>query len=378
MKPEKELLEDRAILLAKQLDFNKQSHGRGMTSTENREWNKMQEEIENLSGEIKNSQMFKERLARKAEGKFVSDRASSNVVGEMAHAIATGKRETRDGITLANGGANISTDNVRDELVHQLTASNPLVKMGARMVPMGNYQVFSKTDANPRPQHWGENDQIDTDSAMVISGRPVEFKTVVTMVKVSKPYLLDSDGRGQRMIGEAIMGAMNEVIVNSVLHGSNADKEPNGLDNISGVLTIDGSGAAVTDYSLHLDATAALMAKNVQNDRIGYIQGTKSWRQTAGLVSTDGQPLMAPKAIGDLQNFHTTAVLENYGAGTNQTRLYFGDFSNLVIGLGGTFKMELAEKYADTLQTAFLVWMRYDVQVLRPDNFCIVENLSAA
>jgi HK97 family phage major capsid protein len=378
MKTEKELLEARHELVKDQNALNKRMTKEPGRESDQREWDKLQDKIIDFSAQIQHGRRVKDRMAEKADGKYTAERTGQNVMGEMAFALASGKREARDGITFGNGSAAVSTDNVRNEIVEQLTANNRLTDMGARIMSMENYQVFPKVDTNPTVQHWEEGDQIAVDNAMVISGRPLQFKTVAVLVKVSKTWLLDSADRGQKLIGGAIMGAMNQAIINSALHGSTANKEPNGLDNITGILSIDGGGAAVTDYNLHLDATASLMAKNVQHDQIGYIQGTKSWRQTAGLVGTDGQPLMAPKAIGDLRNFHTTAVLENYGVGTDETRLYFGDFSNLVIGLGGTFKMELAEKYADTLQTAFLVWMRYDIQVLRPDNFCIVENLATA
>jgi HK97 family phage major capsid protein len=380
-KPEVELTDEREAANEDQKALNQKVKGRKMTRTEEIEWNKYQDIIDDRDSQIDESKRFKKRLGLKADqarGHHVTDRANTNVWGNTAFDLASGRRETRDGITFSNGSAAVETDNVRNEVIQQLTATNRLAALGARIMGMDNYQVFPKVDQNPSAQHWASGDQILVDGAMQISARAMEHKTVAVMVKTDKTYLLDSGDRGKKMIGDAIEGAINEAIINSVLHGNNANKEPNGLDNISGILSIDGGGAAVTDYALHLDATAALMAKNVQSDRIGYIQGTRTWRQTAGLVGTDGQPLMAPKAIGDLRNFHTTAVLEDYGVGTDQTRLYFGDFSNLIIGLGGTFKMELAEKYADTLQTAFLVWMRYDVQVLRPDNFCIVENLATA
>ncbi|MTB50064.1 phage major capsid protein [Lewinella sp. W8] len=385
IRTEKEIKEDRAAKVADLEALENKARGREMTNEEQLRFNRLFTEIEDLTGELKQGQRRRQLWAQGADrqdgrtpnrGSRVGRNSAPALLGDMATSLVRGEINRRDGLTFSSNNHIIETDNVLSNIAYQLSTENRLTELGARLEPMANYSVLPVEEQRAQGQHWTSGDQVQADTAMVMSARDIDHKTFVAMVKADKNWLIDGGELARDYIGTSLAATMNEQLIASVLHGSAANKQPDGIDNTAGIPTIDAGGASVTDHGFHLDAVSELMSKNVRRENIGYIYGNKTFRQVAGLTGTDGQPLMPPAAISDLRHFHTTAVKEDYGAGNDQTRMYFGDFSNLLVALGGTFRMELVEKYADTLQTAFLVWMRYDIQVIRPDNFVIVENLS--
>jgi HK97 family phage major capsid protein len=120
------------------------------------------------------------------------------------------------------------------------------------------------------------------------------------------------------------------------------------------------------------------MAANVPYQNIGGIMNANTVEQLMNLSATDGQPLQMPMLLTDMRKAYTQAVKSDYGTGNDETRIYFGDFSEMVVGFQGAFEFRLDERYKDYLQTGFLIHMRADIQVKHPEAFCILENIATA
>lgn len=355
--------------------------GRTLTPDEQAKFDKMEADKEQAQKAL--DERLKEIDYRQKE--FAGERARAdnleapNLFGRVAQKLFTGEAQER-GITSTSGAATIQDPVLQMEIINTLKDSNPLSRLGARFKSLPNHAKWPKVTAPPSVTWFSEGDTISADSAMTIGSVDITLRTAPILVKASKLWLQDSGDMGRALIGTEIVNAIQEQVINVALHGSTASKQPNGLDNRTGdgVQTESLSSVAISDYDAFVDCVGNIAANNADLSKVGYIYGTSTLKQLAKLKATTNDPLQPPKIIADMPGYHTNAVLENYGAGTNETRVYFGDFSQMVIGMGGTFRMELAEKYADTLETGFLIWMRMDLTLLHPNLFCILTDVATS
>jgi HK97 family phage major capsid protein len=352
-----------------------QGENRTLTIEESRKFDNLEQEARRFSGSIRAAEVMVNQM-----GESTKQGRKSTILGDMAHGLMTGKRDhiQNRSIDLTSGAATVQDPVVLDEIIHTLTPLNRLADLGARIQNIGNYSQWPVVTAPPAVTWFAEGDTLTADSALTISSKKVELKTAVALVKVSKLLLHDSSDRARDLVNTEIINALNAEMIRVALSGASGSNEPTGLDTVSGVQTVDAGQAVLTNYSQHISAVGKLLAVNVPRERIGYVQGITSWEQEAAFADTTGQPLMVPPSIANMPNFATSGVLENYGVGTDETRIYAGDWSQMVLGLGGSFSLELVERYADTMHTAFLVYMRMDSTVLRPNNFVRIQNIATA
>jgi HK97 family phage major capsid protein len=373
----KELREQRKDLLAEQREiFNKaQDAGRNLTIEESRRFDKIEKQFREIDGTLRAHQAIVEDLGQRA-----ATGAKSTVLGDIAHGLVTGRSENfhSRSIDLTSGAATVQDPVVMDEIITTLIPQNRLAGLGARIENITPYSQWAVVTAPPAVTWFAEGGTLSADTALTISSKKVELKTAVALVKVSKLLLQDSSDRARQLVNTEIINQLNAEMNRVALSGAAGSNEPVGLDNVAGLQTVDAASAVLTDYSSHVAAVSKLLSVNVPIGNIGYIQGITSWAQEAAFADSTGQPLMIPPSIAGTRNFATSAVLENYGGTTDETRIYVGDFSQMVIGLGGTFSMELVERYADTMHTAFLVYVRMDSTVLRPNNFVRIQNIATA
>lgn len=350
---------------------------RNFTIQESRRFDELMDEVESIDTTLGAAERVKDSLLGKSQR---STKKQENLfLASMARSLYRG--EKRDGINSTNGSATIQDPIVMDKVIQQLIPNNKLVDLGAKIQNYDNYSLWPKVTNNPSTQWFNEGDTISSDTAMTIGSEKVEFKTLTCFGKFSNHWLEDSGERGLSLANGAMVNAINEAMFKAVLSGSTANKQPNGFDNITGVQTVDAASATLSasnDYDLFIDAMAKLAEKNVDLSKVGYIYGVDTFKQMQKLKDADTNPLTMPSAMANAKSFLTSAVLEDYGAGTDETRIYLGDFSQLIIALGGNFRMVLDQTYATSLETAFLIYMRVDVKALRPDNFCIIQNLATA
>lgn len=95
-----------------------------------------------------------------------------------------------------------------------------------------------------------------------------------------------------------------------------------------------------------------------------------------GLVDSDGQPLMAPRAIADLPMLTTTSIPVDGGAGDDESTIFAGNFAHLLIGMRSEIRIEvLRERYADQLPYGLLAHLRADVAVQHAGAFYTITGV---
>ena len=164
------------------------------------------------------------------------------------------------------------------------------------------------------------------------------------------------------------------------LRGSGTPPEPDGIRNQSGV-TIQslGTNGAIPTYGDVMTALTTLLTANRNPN--GWMMAPRTSQTFAGLKDTTNQPLNPPGPVGDLTPFVTSQIPVNLTQGSSSvaSEIYVAEWADLLVGirLGVQLRL-LTERYADTGQYAWRVFLRADVQLAHPESFVVITGALAA
>jgi len=115
-------------------------------------------------------------------------------------------------------------------------------------------------------------------------------------------------------------------------------------------------GASITDYTKHTEAVMKLLQTNNNLADISFVQSPEVFRQVNDLFVDLGQYQLPPYAYRQNNVFTTSAVKSDYvqGASSNTTRIYVGDFSKLIVGVGEEISVKLVEDMLIICKLLFL------------------------
>ena len=66
----------------------------------------------------------------------------------------------------------------------------------------------------------------------------------------------------------------------------------------------------------------------------------------------------------------TLQIPTNLGGDSDESTIFCGDFSHLIIGIRNEIRIEIfKERFADTLEYGFLAYMRADIVAVHPEAF---------
>ena len=356
-------------------------------------------ELENLdlsgSEDVKRSFVIKEKLQelrhkrtileRHSRGKNSRSGASfgsdgGNIFGSVFRALAGAKDTQHDVRALvSNGSALIQDSNIVDDVVYSLQASNFLNDAGVQFVSTANNRQVPKITSYPAASWITEGNQV-ADTQPAIDSIKWEFKDLAVLVKVQNNVLYDSAVNTENLINQVAMNSINDAILKAILYGSGSSGQPLGLDNYQNILEVSmgTDGAAITDYTKHTQAVKKLLQANNDLSKISFVQSPDVFQQVNDLQVEIGNYQLPPFDYRNNSVFTTSAVKSDYvqGATNDTTRIYVGDFSKLIVGVGQEVSVKLVERYADYLQTAFLVHVRIDPQPLFENSFCIIKGIT--
>ncbi|MCO6475728.1 MAG: phage major capsid protein [Phaeodactylibacter sp.] len=370
-----------------------EKENRAFTTSEGKELRNLEADLAKLEGQIDAQKEKEEEIARRVaanrnggnHGAIFTPRAApsgrakyANPLGMLARSAYSQKYAEERGVTSSSGAASIQNPSVTGEIIFQLSSGFNVGRTGVQIISPDNYTQWPVITAGPAAQWFAEGDTFTADTAMTIGTKKIDYSYVGFLVKASHFWLRDSAVDGEAMINEAILRALDEALMTAILSGDSANKQPDGFDNISSIQTVDAGQAVLDDYTERISAIKKLLAVDVALENISHVYGTTSWAQTQAFADSTGQPLMMPEGLKGITSVHSNAVLENYGAGTNETREYFFDRTNVRIALGDRWEITMVEKYADTMEVGFLVVAPVDIRVFHPTTVCIIENIATA
>ena len=306
------------------------------------------------------------------------------VLGNMMRAVYQGANgrnadKFRREFDFTSGNATIQDPRVQAEFFETLKANNPLADLGARFLIGPNYMQFPRQLTDPSVTWFEEGDTaVLPDTAATIDSVKIQYKIPAIVLDASNFWLEDSGPLGAEILSRMGVSALQNAIISAVLNGAAASGQPVGLDNVAGVQTV-AAGGALASFAKITEGVKKLLAANVKLENIGGIYSPSVWQQINDLIDQADQPLLMPAGLRDIPMYTSTAVLEDYGTGDDETRIYLGDWANIMIASsGGPMVSILRETKATQFMTQFVVHMRCDVGVIRPNAFCRIEGIPTA
>lgn len=298
-------------------------------------------------------------------------------VGQYLRALTAGARTDAEHRALAEGvdaaGGHTVPTVVSSELIDLARASMVLDRAGARTVPLDSDKtVIARVASDPTPAFRAENDPV-AESDPTFSRVLLEPKSIAVMVKASVELMQDSLNL-EAELPNILARALAVEIDKAGLVGSGSGNEPTGIVNYAGLTANGFGGGALSGYGPLMQARGALHGAN---ERLGaFVLASRDENDLAALSASDGQPLMMPRAIEQIPMLHTTSLPTDGGAGSDESSIIAGDFSQLLVGVRSEIRVEtLRERFMDSLQFGLIAHARVDFAAARESAFTVLDGV---
>lgn len=280
--------------------------------------------------------------------------------------------------SIGTGGALVPTP-LALQVLDLLRSRCVAFQAGAVTVPMESQTLrFARQIADPAGAWRAEN-------APIVEGQPafdavtLTAKTWALLVKISRELL--EDGQNIDAVMQGIFARTAALALDrAILYGDGTNNQPVGVANMSGiqVVSMGTNGGPLTNRAPLLDAVLALETANAPNITAA-VMSPRSARVLNGLVDTLGQPLRPPPSLENVPMLTTTSAstAETQGTATNASSILIGDFSEVMVGMRTALQVSiLQERFADTGQIGFVLWMRADVVAQHPAALARIEGVT--
>lgn len=315
-------------------------------------------------------------------------------LGRMVRAIAFGNRKGLSDLevrALSEGvdsaGGYTVPEVVASSFLDRLRPNLVTMRAGARTVPMTSDTLHIARLAQPgvTPLNWKVENAPITESAIALERVTFTAHTLPCLIKMSIELSEDSVNIDQ-IIDRELRAALAAELDRVALRGSGTAPEPKGIRFQTGVpLQGSGTDGAALTYDPILDAGFTVLGANVPAENVKVILNARGAKSLAKLKDTQQNYLTPPAAFTAWGPPLVTNAIPNnltVGTSTDCSEVYVGDFSELLIGVRTTFRIEVSRQAGDATSSAFTnlqLWvrcyLRADVQVGHPDAFCVMTGV---
>lgn len=267
------------------------------------------------------------------------------------------------------------------ELLDRLRPVSHVLAAGAQVVPLdSDDHSFARVATDPTPSWRAENSSV-SESDPAFDRVRFGVESCAFIVRASRELMEDSVNL-ETALPQLFVRVMASELDRVALYGDSANGEPVGIRNASGIteLSQGTDGAAISDWSELLSIRQSLLEANAEAPE-DFIMAPRTAAQIYGATATDGQPLMAPRPLQQVNIRESSKVLTNetQGVSTDASAVFCGGFRHLWIGQRlGVRILPLRERYADYNQIAWLVAARWDVQFDQPSAIGRIIGVTAA
>ncbi len=270
----------------------------------------------------------------------------------------------------------VPTDFLANEYISALTASTVIASLGARTLPglMGNVEIPGEKAA-PSTAWIAEN--------AALSATDPQFRQV-TMAPKHVGSLSEFSRNMLMQTSPAIEGILRQMMARDIaLEIDRAAINGGGSNQPVGILAA--SGTQTQAYGTSLFHTAADMVGKANIANVGATRAFLSTQRVqtiaAKALTTDKLPVGVGTIFQGQRTAFTNLAPDNLGAGTNESALIYGDFSELLIGLWSALDV-LVNPYEATAYSKGNVMVRAmatcDVALRNPTAFVKATGVLAA
>lgn len=272
------------------------------------------------------------------------------------------------------GGVTVPTI-VASQMIDKLRSASVVVQAGAQTVPLqSDQQKIARLASDPSPAFRDENASI-TESDPTFDSVTFVPRSLALMIKISRELYEDSLNL-ERELPRIMATALAKEVDKICLLGTGSAPQPRGVLNTTGV-GATALGGGLTSYAPLLVAQTGISTANA-GATTAIIGHPREFGDLAALSDSTGQPLRKPDALDGIPMLSTTAIPVDGGGGSNESTLFLGNWSNLMIGIRSGVRVEvLKERFAENHQLGLIAHMRVDVQLQHPAAFWKITGITS-
>jgi len=206
-------------------------------------------------------------------------------------------------------------------------------------------------------------------------------QTLARVIKLSVELFEDADPSAQSVIENSFAKQIALEVDRVALRGSGTSPEPRGVLNQTGVTTTthgaNGStigspvAAGVMNWEFLGQATGIVRGQNFEPN--AHIMAPRTLQSLSLVPDTTNQFLRPPPLLDNIERLTTNQIpiTLTVGTSTDCSEVYTADWTQLMVGMRTEFNLQfLRERFlADTLEYAFLAYLRADIQLSQPKAF---------
>lgn len=269
-----------------------------------------------------------------ASFEFECSRAASDQYGRAAQGImlpAEVLRNWKRDLNSADEAALFTDDFRGGDFIDVLRNASSVMQAGARMLGglSGDVKIPKKTAAASAAWIASEGGA-STESEMTVGQVSMSPKTLGAFTDITRQLLIQSSLDVEALVRDDLAQSIALAIDLAGLEGSGASGQPTGILNTSGVNTVTAFAAANPTFSEVVTLETAVAEDNALLGNLAYIMPAAMYGalKTTEKATNTAQFVVEPG--GTINGYR--AIVSNQGTAGN---LYFGNFSDLLVGMFG-------------------------------------------
>ena len=321
-----------------------------------------------------------------AAGYSIGDYVRGAITGNVGHL----PMQAQQSIGNPSAGGYLVPQPLAGNVIDLARAQSRVMQAGASTVAMTSKTLdVARVESDPTP-FWRDENVAITESSSTFGKVQFDAKTCAILIRASLELVQDAQNFGPT-IESVITQAMGVEMDRVGLFGSGSGSEPRGVYNNSGVTFIDltdgESPATITPfaspnvYAPFSQAVQACMNENVEAG--DFILSPRTWGVVDRATASDYQPLQPPRSVATRKMLTTTQVPDDLEfAGRNDASAIFtGPWNTLMYGIRTDMTMDISGQAGgafEKMQFLIRLYVRMDVQLLRPSQFVVVRGVAPA
>ena len=261
-------------------------------------------------------------------------------------------------------------------------AQSVTMRAGALTIPMETADMtIVRVTADPQGQWRDEHKKITESDATF---QPIRLKamTLAALTRISIELMEDASMIGDT-VERALAASLGLELDRAALFGTGTG-EPRGLTATPGINEVDlgTNGAQLGGYDNFSSAVQKVFEANGTPNAA--VLAPRDWGSLDRRKDGQGQPLTPPASWADLARKLVSTQIPidlAHGTATDASKALVGDFGQMAIGMRKSLTIE-ATRTGDAdsfskMEVLIRAYLRADVAVLRPANFCQIIGIIA-
>jgi HK97 family phage major capsid protein len=266
---------------------------------------------------------------RNAEFEFECSRMAEEKYGRTAQGIMI-PAEVQRTLNSANESALISDDYRGGSFIDVLRNASSVMQAGATVLNGLSGDVVIPKKLTAANASWISTEGGDaTESEMTVGSIRLSPKTLGAYTDITRSLLLQDSIDTENLVRDDLIQALGLAMDKACLEGTGANGQPTGILNTTGVNQVANFAAANPTFAEVVGLETAVAEDNALMGNLAYILGAGMYGALKTTEKATGTAQFV--ADGSVMNGYRS-ILSNQATAGN---LYFGNFSDVLIGLFG-------------------------------------------